>query len=133
MLDCASGAFGVNAAEQKETRYMTRYHSVANRLAALAMKLLFGCVARIYVVGLENTNAPGGLILASNHISHFDPFIISGVVRRKIDWMTMAEFFPVPILGQFLRAVDAFPADRVRANRATIRSAVERLRDGQIV
>ena len=45
----------------------------------------------------------------------------------------MAEFFPVPVLGWFLRAVDAFPADRDRANRATIRSAIDRLRDGRIV
>src|ERR1043165_659421 len=105
-------------------------HATANRLAAVAMRLLFGCVGRIHVVGLENANAAGGLILASNHISHFDPFIISGIVRRKIDWMTMAEFFPVPVLGQLLHAVDAFPAARDRANRATIRTAIERLREG---
>ena len=79
------------------------------------MKLLFGSVARVHVVGLENANRTGGLLLAANHISHFDPFIISAVVRRKIDWMAMAEFFPIPIAGILLRAVDAFPADRNRA------------------
>lgn len=114
-------------------RMRTVFHAVANRLAALFMKLLFGSVAGVHVLRAENANVPGGLLLASNHISHFDPFIISGVVRRKIDWMTMAEFFPIPILGQFLRAVDAFPADRDRANRATIRSAIERLRDDRVV
>ena len=97
------------------------------------MKVLFGSVARIHILRAENADRLGGLLLASNHISHFDPFIISGVVRRKIDWMTMAEFFPIPILGQWLRAVDAFPADRDRANRATIRNTIERLRDGRIV
>jgi 1-acyl-sn-glycerol-3-phosphate acyltransferase len=54
-------------------------------------------------------------------------------VRRKIDWMAMAEFFPLPLLGFFLRAVDAFPADRHRADRATIRTAIERLKHGRIV
>jgi 1-acyl-sn-glycerol-3-phosphate acyltransferase len=97
------------------------------------MKLLFNSVARIHIVGAENANHAGGLILASNHISHFDPFIISSVVRRKIDWMTMAEFFPIPVIGMFLQAVDAFPADRDRANRRTIRTAIERLRNGRIV
>ena len=109
------------------------FHSFANRFAAVFMKLLFGSVARIQVLRSENANRVGGMILAGNHISHFDPFILSGVVRRKIDWMTMAEFFPVPIAGQFLRAVDAFPADRDRANSATIRTAIERLRNGRIV
>src|SRR5207249_11382432 len=66
------------------------FYSFANRTAALLMKLLFGCVARVWVLRRENANHAGGFLLAANHISHFDPFIISSVVRRKIDWMTMA-------------------------------------------
>ena len=109
------------------------FHSAANYVAAISMKLLFGCVARVHVVRGENANHNGGFLLAANHISHFDPFIISSVVPRKIDWMAMAEFFPLPLLGFLLRAVDAFPADRNRADRATIRSAIERLKNGRIV
>jgi len=97
------------------------------------MRVLFGSVAKLHVLRLENANRPGGMILAGNHISHFDPLILSGVVRRKIDWMTMAEFFPIPMIGQWLNAVDAFPADRDRANRATIRTTIERLKNGRIV
>ena len=109
------------------------YHAVANRTAALFMKFLFGSVARIHVLHRENTNQKGGFLLAANHISHFDPLIVSGVVRRKIDWMAMAEFFPRPVIGFFLRAVDAFPAERDRADRATIRTAITRLKQGRIV
>jgi 1-acyl-sn-glycerol-3-phosphate acyltransferase len=109
------------------------FHSIANRAAALFMKLLFGYSSRIYVFGRENAARAGGLLLASNHISHFDPFIISSVVRRKIDWMAMAEFFPLPVVGLFLRAVDAFPAERDRADRKTIRTAIERLKNGRVV
>src|SRR6266542_6110169 len=108
-------------------------HSIANRVAALLLKLLFGCVARIRVLRCENANRDGAFLLAANHISHFDPFVISSVVRRKIDWMAMAEFFPLPLLGFFLRAVDAFPAERNRADRKTIRTAIERLKQGRIV
>jgi len=97
------------------------------------MKLLFGFVARVHVLQRKNPNRNGGFLLAANHISHFDPFIISSVVRRKIDWMAMAEFFPFPVLGFLLRAVDAFPADRHRADRKTVRTAIERLKDGRIV
>ena len=108
-------------------------HSIANRVAALLLKLLFGCVARVRVLRRENANRDGGFLLTSNHISHFDPFIISSVVRRKIDWMAMAEFFPLPLVGFLLRAVDAFPADRHRADRATIRTAIDRLKNRRIV
>jgi 1-acyl-sn-glycerol-3-phosphate acyltransferase len=109
------------------------FHSFANRVAALSMKLLFGYSSQVRVIGEEKASRDGGFLLAANHISHFDPFIISSVVRRKIDWMAMAEFFPRPVLGFLLRAVDAFPADRHRADRKTIRTAIERLKQGRIV
>lgn len=107
--------------------------TLANRSASLLVKLVMTFVARIYVVRGEYAGRLGAFVLASNHISHFDPPILSSVVRRKIDWMAMSEFFPHPVLGRFLRAVDAFPADRHRADRATIRTALERLKRGRIV
>src|SRR5881392_3375524 len=109
------------------------FYSFANRTAALLMKLLFGCVSRVWVLRRENANHAGGFLLAANHISHFDPFIISSVVRRKIDWMTMAEFFRFRFFRFLLRAVDAFPADRNRADRKTIRTAIQRLKSGHVV
>src|SRR3989454_10820535 len=97
------------------------------------MKFLFAYATRIQVIGCENADRDGGFLLAANHISHFDPFIISSVVRRKIDWMAMAEFFPLPMVGWFLRAVDAFPAARDRADRGTIRTAIERLKAHRVI
>jgi 1-acyl-sn-glycerol-3-phosphate acyltransferase len=109
------------------------FHSTYYRAGKLLIKLLFGCVARIRVLGRENANREGGFLIAANHISHFDPFVISLIVRRKIDWMTMAEFFRPPVLGFLLRAIDAFPAERDRADLKTIRTAIERLKSGRVV
>jgi 1-acyl-sn-glycerol-3-phosphate acyltransferase len=118
---------------QRTGRVNETFHRAANFAAAKFMRGVFGSLGRIHVLRRENAERPGGFLLASNHISHFDPLIISGVVRRKIDWMAMAEFFPKPVVGQFLRAVDAFPADRHRADRKTIRTAIERLKAGRAV
>jgi 1-acyl-sn-glycerol-3-phosphate acyltransferase len=103
------------------------------RAGKLLVKLLFGCVARTRVLRRENVNRAGGFLLAANHISHFDPFLISLAVLRKIDWMTMAEFFRSPMLGFLLRAIDAFPAERDRADLKTIRTAIQRLKSGHVV
>ena len=103
------------------------------RAGKLLVRLLFGCVARIRVLGYGNENPGGGFLLAANHISHFDPFLVSLTVRRKIDWMTMAEFFRPRVLGFLLRAIDAFPAERDRADLKTIRTAIERLKNGRVV
>ena len=109
------------------------FHSLANHAARLLMKLLFACVARVRVVRRENANHDGGFLLAANHISHFDPFIISSVVRRKIDWMAMAEFFRI-------QCSDFFHARSMHSRRIgiaptalTIRTAIERLKHGRIV
>ncbi len=109
------------------------FRSLAYLAGRLFVKLLFGCVARVRVLRRENGNRVGGFLLAANHISHFDPFLISLAVRRKIDWMTMAEFFRSPTLGFLLRAIDAFPAERDRADLKTIRTAIERLKSGRVV
>jgi 1-acyl-sn-glycerol-3-phosphate acyltransferase len=106
----------------------TVYHA-----GKLFVRIVFGCVARVHVIGQENSKCTGGFLLASNHVSHFDPFLIGLTVRRKIDWMTMAEFFRLPALGFLLRSIDAFPAERDRAELKTIRTAIDRLKIGRIV
>jgi 1-acyl-sn-glycerol-3-phosphate acyltransferase len=109
------------------------FRSLAYHAGRLFVKLLFACVARVRVLRRENGNRVGGFLLAANHISHFDPFLISLAVQRKIDWMTMAEFFRSSALGFLLRAIDAFPAERDRADLKTIRTAIERLKSGRVV
>ena len=99
----------------------------------LLVKLLFGSTALIRVIGRENPGRSGGFLLASNHISHFDPFLIGLAVRRKIDWITMAEFFRAPVLASLLRSIDAFPAERDHADFKTIRTAIERLKHERVV
>src|SRR5262250_3226752 len=131
------------ATETRHTR-TAKMKTALYSAGRLLVRLVFSCVARIHVIGRENANRVGGptcsasalqtgFLLASNHISHFDPFFIGLKVRRKIDWMTMAEFFRPPALGFFLRSINAFPAERDRADLKTIRAAIERLKIGRIV
>ena len=120
------------AASQRNTQAV-QVKATSYRACKLLVRLLFGCVTRVRVLRRQNPDLTGGFLLAANHISHFDPFIISSVIRRKIDWMTMAEFFRSPVVGFVLRAVDTFPVNRDRADRKTIRTAIERLKEGRIV
>src|SRR5438093_8501661 len=99
----------------------------------LLVKCVFGCVGRIHVIGRQNANRAGGFLLTYTHVRHFDPSLIGLAVRRKIDWMTMAEFFRAPALGFLLRSIDAFPAERDHADLKTIRTAIKRLKHGRVV
>jgi len=111
----------------------SHFHTFAYRTGKLLVGLLFGCITRVRVLRRESANRSDGFLLAANHISHFDPFIISLVIGRKIDWMTIAEFFRRPVVRFLLCAIDAFPVDRDRADRKTIRTAIERLKEGDVV
>ncbi len=75
----------------------------------------------------------GSWILASNHISHFDPPLVGIAIRRKIDWMAMVELFANPVAAAWLRAIDSFPVNRASLDRQAVRIALTRLRAGHVV
>jgi 1-acyl-sn-glycerol-3-phosphate acyltransferase len=99
----------------------------------LLLKLILALVARTRVLHRERTLLPGGWMLAANHISHFDPPFLGVACRRKMDWMTSREFYDIPLLAAWLRAVDTFPVDRARPDRTSIRTAIARLAAGRVV
>jgi 1-acyl-sn-glycerol-3-phosphate acyltransferase len=88
---------------------------------------------RIEVTGAENVPAAGGCILASNHDSLADPFIISVVTEREIRFMAKAELFRRPAAAAVFRALGAFPVERGGGDRAAIGEAAELLRRGEVL
>lgn len=84
-------------------------------------------------LNIQATGRDGAWLLVSNHISHFDPPLISAASRRRIDWMAMEEMFRLRFLAALLRRVGAFPVDRFKPDRAALRTALERLRKGNVV
>jgi 1-acyl-sn-glycerol-3-phosphate acyltransferase len=75
----------------------------------------------------------GGYVLAVTHLSHLEPFVVSVLVRRKVDWMARVEFFRYRPFGAMLRAVDVFPVKRAGVPVAAIRTAIARARAGRVV
>jgi 1-acyl-sn-glycerol-3-phosphate acyltransferase len=66
---------------------------------------------RPYAEGAENIPA-GPVVLAANHGSYWDHFFIGIFVKREINYMTAAEFFPNRLVGKWLQAVGSFPIRR---------------------
>lgn len=93
--------------------------------------LSLGCKVRTY--GAEWTSTPGGWILAGNHISHFDPPLVSSVCRRPVDWMAMKELFSNKVFASLLYWAGAFPVSRGKADRMALREAGKRLAAGRVV
>ena len=65
--------------------------------------------------GQENVPPSGGVIIAPNHISHFDPLVVAHFVYAAGRWprfLAKASVFQVPLVGAFLRKVLQIPVER---------------------
>jgi 1-acyl-sn-glycerol-3-phosphate acyltransferase len=67
---------------------------------------------RMQRVGREHLPRTGPLLLASNHRSFLDPFVIGTLVRRPVYYMAKRELFEKRWQAWALNALGAFPVDR---------------------
>jgi glycerol-3-phosphate dehydrogenase (NAD(P)+) len=84
---------------------------------------------RLGRIGREHLPASGPLLLASNHRSFLDPFVIGTLVRRPVYYMAKRELFEKRWQAWALNALGAFPVDRGTGDgdaMATARSILER-------
>ena len=85
------------------------------------------------VKGLENLPGEGGVILASNHSSYFDPIHLGLAVPRNIRWIAKKSFFDVWWLGWFFKVTGCLPVNSEKANVETIKGALLVLREGEML
>lgn len=105
---------------------MTIWYRFCLSLSWLIAKVIFG--TRVY--GLENVPKKGGFILASNHISLYDPPIAGSQARRELGFFTKSELFETKLIGAFLRSVNSLPVKRGTVDRQSIRLAVDSIHRG---
>ena len=84
--------------------------------------------------GVENVPAEGGCVLASNHLSNFDPWAIGIPLypRRFLRFMGKSELFWWP-LGPIIESGGAFKVHRGQADLEAMETAEQLCRDGHVV
>ncbi len=107
-----------------------------NAYALLARCGLRELLRRLYsidVVGAERIPASGPAIVAANHESIWDPFVLGVVTEREIHYLAKAELFRLRPLAALLRSLNAFPVERGRGDRGAIWEAQRRLERGELL
>ena len=86
---------------------------------------------RLRARGLENLPPDGGFVLASNHVSSFDPWPLGIPLwpRRQLRFMAKSELYWWP-LTIVLNGAGAFPVRRGQRDTQAIETAVELVREG---
>jgi 1-acyl-sn-glycerol-3-phosphate acyltransferase len=72
----------------------------------------------------------GGLIIASNHQTYFDPFWISIPIKRPTRYLAWNEALKLPLLGKTLESLGAWPLQLEGGDPAAIRRSLQWLREG---
>jgi 1-acyl-sn-glycerol-3-phosphate acyltransferase len=88
---------------------------------------------RMSRIGREHLPRSGPLLLAANHRSFLDPFVIGTLVRRPVYYMAKRELFERPWQAWLLNALGAFPVDRGAGDGDAMRTAREILQRGDCV
>ncbi|MEA2251275.1 MAG: glycerol-3-phosphate dehydrogenase, partial [Solirubrobacteraceae bacterium] len=78
---------------------------------------------RLSRIGREHIPASGPVILASNHRSFLDPFVIAVMARRPIYFMAKKELFVNRPVSWLLSSLGAFPIDRGASDRGAMDTA----------
>lgn len=93
--------------------------------------LLF--VFRIRVFGKENFPKDGGVIVTINHRSIWDVLVGGVCMTRRLGFMAKAELFKNKVFGWLISSLGAFPVHRGKGDIGAIKSALSRLRGGDVV
>lgn len=88
---------------------------------------------RLGRIGREHLPRSGPLLLAANHRSFLDPFVIGALTRRPVYYVAKRELFRRPWQAGLLCALGAFPIDRGHGDEDAIATAREILGRGDCV
>ena len=103
------------------------------RLARLLLVPLFRLYFRLEGIGAESVPRTGAAILAANHRSFLDPFVIGALARRPVYYMAKRELFAHPLQAWLLSSLGAFPVDRGAGDEQAMETARALLRRGECV
>ncbi|MEU5810429.1 lysophospholipid acyltransferase family protein [Streptomyces sp. NPDC047718] len=112
------------------------YHLLKYVFLGPLLRLLF----RPRIEGLENVPAEGAAIVAGNHLSFSDHFLMPAILKRRITFLAKAEYFTGPglkgrLTAFFFRSAGQIPVDRSGrdAGRAALREGLGVLGRGELL
>ncbi|WP_405981817.1 lysophospholipid acyltransferase family protein [Streptomyces sp. NBC_00158] len=112
------------------------YHLLKHVLLGPLLRLLF----RPRIEGLEHIPPEGAAIVAGNHLSFSDHFLMPAILTRRITFLAKAEYFTGPglkgrLTAAFFRSAGQIPVDRSGkdAGQAALREGLGVLAEGELL
>ena len=83
--------------------------------------------------GRENIPGSGGVLVVSNHQSHFDPPLVGIGCPRRLNYVARDTLFGFAPFGWLIHSVGAIPIDREGMGLGGIKESLKRLKRGEMV
>ena len=104
------------------------YHSIRNLCLAY-----FRLFHHLRYTGMENLPATGGYLIASNHVSFYDPPAVGCGIPRETHYLARKTLFVPPIMDKLLPTIKAVPVDQDRPDMSGLKKMIEVLKSGDPV
>ena len=96
-------------------------------------RLLLSRLYRVEVRGAERIPGEGAVILAANHESMLDPWLLPLSTPRPVRYMAKAELWRYPVVRWVMDKFGTFPVERGSGDRRSVGRAAQLLTDGELL
>ena len=96
----------------------------------LLTRLITRLVFRVRITGQEHFPDEGGFILATNHISYYDPLLAGSWATRQVYFFAKQELFKNKLFGGIIRRCNALPVRRGTIDRSALDLSAEVIKQG---
>jgi len=93
-------------------------------------RVIFALYFRSRAFHAERVPRTGPVILASNHASFLDPFLVGASVSREINYLARDDLFRFPVIGWLLRQWQSVPVNREGGGAKGLKAILDRLLAG---
>jgi 1-acyl-sn-glycerol-3-phosphate acyltransferase len=102
-------------------------------LLRIPTKLVWSLGYWVRYSGQQNIPPEGGVVVVSNHQSHFDPPLVGAGCRRRMNYLARASLFGFAPFRWLIQSLDAIPLDIEGIGLSGIKETLRRLRRGEMV
>jgi 1-acyl-sn-glycerol-3-phosphate acyltransferase len=105
------------------------WYTFLHRITQLTAVLAYG----IRYTGIRNIPQRGGVLVVSNHQSHFDPPLVGMGCHRRMNYLARSSLFTFGPFKWLIDSLDAIPIEREGIGLGGIKESLRRLKRGEIV
>lgn len=105
---------------------MTFTYWFFKNLAKLLAKIFF----RFRVIHPERLPQSGGLILAANHQSYFDPPLVGICSKRAVHYLARKTLMEWPFFGPLFPNMNVIPVDRDGNDMSALKTVIRKIKEG---